>query len=337
MMKPPESAGGLAVATALTANLILALAKGLAFSWTGSASMLSESLHSVADCFNQVMLAVGIQVSRRTADAQHPYGYGRSRWAWAVVSAMGVLFIGAGVAVFNGVEHILHPQPLQGLGWAGAILGLAAVLEGGSFLVALRSVSQAARADGMGPMAYLRRGGQPAAVAVVVEDGTALIGVAIAGSALLLAHLTANPIYDALGSVMIGILLAMSAAFLVYRNLDLLAGRAVPPHTRDAIVTVLLADPVVVGLHDVKVLLIGPGKMRFKAEIELDGREIATRALPSFDEPQDPDDVLPAFGEVLVHEVGRQIDRLEASVRKQVPGVAHIDLEVHLPHRMETP
>ncbi len=326
-----------ALIAALSANLMLAVLKFFGFWMTGSGSLLAEALHSVADTFNQITLAIGLRESRREANAEHPYGYGPTRWAWAVVSAMGVLFIGAGISVYTGIERLFDPVPLGHLEWAWIALGVAFVLEGASLLTGLAAVRASARRDSVDVLTYLRTGSDPLGVAVVLEDGAAIAGVLIASLALGVSSITGNPVFDAIGSITIGALLATSAIFLVRRNIDLLSGRAPADAIRSRILEVVGEDPVVAGLHDVKMTMVGTDRVRFKAELAIDGAELARRFLADAEidwahvRESDVEEFLVEFSDHLVDELGAEIDRIEATIQRVVPQARHIDLEVHRP------
>lgn len=340
--KPSAPSGSsLAAGAALGANLALASAKLVAAALTGSAAMLSEALHSVGDSVSQISLLVGIRESERRPDRQHPYGYGRSRWVWALISAVGVLFVGAGASVFNGLDKLVTPEPLENLGWAIGVLGAAFLLEGISFLVAVRTVRRAARETGVSMATYMRTGADPVAVAVVLEDGAALVGVAIAAATLALAAMTGEARWDAAGSIAIGGLLATSAVFLVRRNIDLLTGRAIPDRVRAEIIRVLEQTPAVEEVMDVKTTVLGAESARFKAEVEVDGRAVARRWIAENAErfealrrALDVDEarlqrILGDFAGEVVDELGAEIDRIEARIRDIAPEIEHIDLEIH--------
>lgn len=332
----PPSESARAVAAALTANLLLALAKGTAFLLTGSASMLSEAVHSTADTANQVLLAIGIARSTRPADPQHPYGYGAARYVWSMLSASALFFIGCGATVWHGVTALMDPQPLTDLRLAFAVLAIAATLDGTSLLFALRAVWRSARDDGVSTWSYITRGDDPAAVHVLAEDSTALVGLLLAAGALGMYQLTGDPRYDAAGSVAIGLLMGVSAAFLIDRNRRLLLQRAAPEPQRARFLAVLRASPFVEEVTDVKATVLGPDAVRFKAEVEFDGHALAREHLATLDlaalrRRLDSREALERFlgdyADHIVERLGDEVDRLEGEVHRQVPETAHVDLE----------
>ncbi|RME27110.1 MAG: cation diffusion facilitator family transporter [Deltaproteobacteria bacterium] len=325
-----------AVHTAIAGNALVMLAKFAAFAATGSGAMLSEGIHSAADVMNQGLLAVGIRMSERDPDPDHPYGFGRARFAWALVSAVGIFFLGAGVTLYHGIHSLLHPDEVEGGGWALATLAVALVVEGGTLVVATRAVRHQAREAGMTLWRYTREGPDPMGVAVLLEDGAAVIGVLVAAIAVGLTMATGSPVWDALGSIIIGVLLGAVAVFLVRKNMDYLLGRAVRPELQQQVLAVLQQQPSVESVHDVKATVIGPDHIRFKAEVEFDGEELARRWLAEHDVDAlhaalaTPDDLrafLVEYGEHIVERLGDEIDRIEEEIRQQVPDAQHVDLE----------
>jgi zinc transporter 9 len=325
-----------AVYTALAADLTLAVAKLAAWALTGSASMLSETVHSFADSANQALLVVGMRRSQRAADAKHPYGYGRERFVWALISAVGILFIGCGATLAHGVRRLLEPHPVDHPQLAIAILLLSLVLEGISLATGLRAVGARARERGVSIPEALRSDGDTLAIAVVLEDSAAVLGATFALAALAATWLTGDPRFDAVGSIVIALLLGASATFLAHRNRSFLLGVSAPAPMRARLLAVLEAAPVVEEVKDVKVTVLGPDAIRFKAEVEFDGAEVAKAYLDELS----PDDLralrasdesahafLVHFADRLVDALGDAVDDLEDELRAEVPQARHVDLE----------
>lgn len=325
-----------AVVAALIVDVLVAVGKIAAFLVTGSVSLLAEALHSIVDVVNQGLLAVGIARSRRPADPEHPYGFGRSRYVWAMLSAAGVLFLGSGMALVQGAQQLLDPSPLEDLTWGFVMLGISGVAEGVSLTAGLLAVQRAARAQGVSWLRYVRRGDDPTAVAVIVEDGVAVLGVALAATAIALAQATGNPRWDGAGSVTIGLLLAAGAVFLIDRNRHLLLDPSPSPAELARVVAVLEESPAVERISDVKATRLGAGRVRFKAEVTFDGRALAARLLAdqdvaalfdSLERPGDLEALLVDFGDRVVGAVGDEVDRIEAALARSAPEVRHVDLE----------
>lgn len=325
-----------AVTIALLADLLLAAAKLTAFAFTGSASMLSEAVHSLADTANQALLAVGVVRSRRPPDPEHPYGYGAARYVWSLLAAAGVFFVGCGATVWHGMMKLVDPPELGQLPLAFGVLALALVVDGASFLVGLSAVRRLARAAGVPVWQYVTRGDDPSAVHVVTEDGVALLGIVIAASALGLSALTGSPTWDALGSIAIGLSMGAGAIFLIERNRRLLLGPAASTSQRTRFLEVLRRSPFVEQVKDVKSEVIGPEALRLKAEIEFDGRALARRYLEGQDmgelsqrlrEPAALEHFLVEFADEIVEDLGDEVDRLEEEIRREIPESRHVDLE----------
>lgn len=325
-----------AVGVALTVDVAIGAAKVVAFLLTGSTAVMAEALHSLADITNQSLLAVGIVSSRRKPDADYPYGFGRSRYIWALLSATGVLFVGAGVSVVRGAQQVWAPEPLEHITWGLIVLLASLLAEGVSLAVGLSAVRESARASEQSVWQYIRTGPDPMAVAVVLEDASAVIGAVLALASLGLAQLTGNATWDGVGSVCIGVLLGVSAVFLINRNRRLLLGPAPPSESVAKMVAILESDPVVARIHDVKVSQIGADAVRFKAEVTFDGRELARRFLAprdlqrtwsTLDGPRALERLLVEFGGQVTDAIGDEIDRLEKKLTEAAPEARHVDLE----------
>ncbi|KAJ9529803.1 hypothetical protein QJQ45_022205 [Haematococcus lacustris] len=264
---------------AITANVLICAAKVWVHLISGSSAMLAEAMHSAADVLNQVLLRVGVKQAIKAPTAQHPYGYMRDRFVWSLISAVGIFFLGAGASVLHGLHTLFEARVLEGEALSYAVLGVSALLEGYSLLVAVQHIRTGAAARGMPVLKYINSGVDPTTVAVLMEDGGAVAGLAIAAACTALAHATANPMWDAVGSILVGGLLGCIAMFLVQRNRDLLLGRSMSPGEMQAVLGHLKRDPVVAFVTDTKTEEIGPGVFRFKAEVAWNGDQLVERYL----------------------------------------------------------
>lgn len=325
-----------AVAVALTVDVAIAIAKTVAALLTGSIAIFSELVHSLADIVNQLLLVVGIVRSKRRPDARFPYGFGRSRYVWALLSAAGVLFVGSGVTLVRGAQQVWAPEPLEHLGWGFGILLLSFVAESISLGVGILAVRRAARRRGESIWGYLKEGPDPMGVAVVLEDISAVSGVALALAGIGLTELTGNAAWDGAASMMIGTLLGATAVFLIDRNRRFLLGPAPSPDAVARMVAVLEEDPIIDSIRDVKVSQLGVEELRFKAEISFNGHELTRRLLATrdldatwaaLDGPQALERLLVEFGDEVTEAVGEAIDRIEARLAEAVPEARHVDLE----------
>lgn len=325
-----------AVAVALITDIVLGVAKAVAFLLTGSTAIMAELLHSVADVTNQVLLAVGITQSRRKPDRQFHYGFGRSRYVWALLSATGVLFVGSGVSVVRGAQQLWAPEPLERIDWGLAILLASLAAESVSLGVGLSAVRRSARASRQSMWRYLRAGPDPMGVAVVLEDASAAVGILVAAGGLGLTRLTGNAAWDGAGSVAIGALLGVTAVFLIDRNRRFLLGLAPPSDRVERMVAVLREHPAILRIHDVKVSQLGAEEVRFKAEVTFDGRELARRILATrdldaawstLDGPATLERLLIDFGGEVTDAIGNEVDRIEQKLGEAAPEARHVDLE----------
>ncbi|KAK8917077.1 Metal tolerance protein C4 [Platanthera zijinensis] len=260
-----------AVTTALWCNFLVFSLKFGVWLATSSHVMLAEVVHSVADFANQALLAYGLNSSKRAPDALHPYGYSKERFVWSLISAVGIFCLGSGATIVNGIQNLSAPNHPENIQYAALVIGGSFILEGASLLVAVRAVKKGAAAEGMTVRDYVWRGHDPTSVAVMTEDSAAVTGLAIAGASLVAVHTTGNPIYDPIGSIVVGNLLGMVAVFLIQRNRHALIGRAIDDHDMERVLQYLKSDPVVDALYDCKSEVIGPGFFRFKAEIDFNG------------------------------------------------------------------
>ena len=320
----------------MVVDFVIGVAKVVAFLLTGSTSVMAEVLHSAADVTNQSLLAIGISRSRRGPDSDYPYGFGRSRYIWALLSATGVLFVGSGVSVVRGAQQLWAPEPLEHVAWGLIILFGSLIAEGVSLGFGISAVRESARRADQSWWQYMRTGPDPMAVAVVLEDASAVMGAGLALAGLGLAAITGNAAWDGAGSVGIGLLLGASAAFLINRNRRLLLGPAPPTESVARMVAVLEDSPVVARIQDVKVSQLGADAVRFKAEVTFDGSEVARRLLVDKDVdlawsalrgPEDLERLLVEFGGQITDAIGDEVDRLEEQLTEAVPEARHVDLE----------
>jgi cation diffusion facilitator family transporter len=216
-----------AIVAAFCANLAIAVAKLIGFLFTGAASMLAEAVHSGADTTNQGLLFLGGARARKTATAEHPFGYGRERYFWAFVVALVIFSLGSMFALFEGIEKVREPHELESAGVALAILLVAMGCEGYSLRTAVKESRHS-----KGPESwwnFIRRSKTPELPVVLLEDLGALVGLVLALVGLGLAEITGNPRFDAVGSIAIGLLLGAIAITLVVEMKSLLIGEAASP------------------------------------------------------------------------------------------------------------
>ncbi|EDV24370.1 uncharacterized protein TRIADDRAFT_25311 [Trichoplax adhaerens] len=314
--------------------------KLLAYIWTGSASMLSEGIHSLADVANQCLLLYGIFYSLRQPSPDHPYGFSRARYVYALISGVGIFCVGAGVNIYHGISLLMNPHQLESLLVAYSILAGSFVVEGATLMAAITQVRKNATETGLTFKEYVLKGRDPNVVAVLLEDGIAVAGVSLAGICLALASLTGNPLYDAAGSIAVGGMLGVMALFLIQRNGDALVGRSIPYNRLRQIVELIENDVMIRSIHDVKATELGADTVRFKAEINFDGREVTRSYANNIDleellvrvkeikTVEELNEFILHHGERIIDVLGVEVDRIEKNIKKASPEVRHVDLEI---------
>jgi cation diffusion facilitator family transporter len=257
-----------AVITALAANVAIAIAKLGAAAITGSSAILAESLHSLADSVNEVLLLVGASRSRRPADLRHPFGHARYRYVYAFVVSLTVFWVGGVLAVIEGVSHLAAREPLGDPRWAFAVLGLAAGIEGWSLLTTLRAARAAKGA--LSWWRLLRVTKAPEVIVVLLEDLGALLGICIAVIGLTLATVTGESAWDAVAAIAIGVLL-MTIGLLVNRETQsLLIGESAAVEVVAAIRLAIATTDGVEGVVDLRTIHVGPDDLVIAAGILVD-------------------------------------------------------------------
>nr|WP_042195541.1 cation diffusion facilitator family transporter [Kibdelosporangium sp. MJ126-NF4]CEL22076.1 Cation transporter [Kibdelosporangium sp. MJ126-NF4]CTQ92857.1 Cation transporter [Kibdelosporangium sp. MJ126-NF4] len=298
------SAGGgtKAIVAALVANAGIAVAKFVGFLITGSSSMLAESVHSVADTSNQGLLLLGQKTAKRKADIEHPFGYGRDRYFYSFIVALMLFTLGSAFALYEGIHKIQHPEPLSSPIVAVIILVVAIGLESYSFRTAIVE-SRLIKGDATW-WQFIRQSRTPELPVVLLEDAGALFGLVFALIGVGLATVTGDPVWDAVGTLMIGVLLGVIAVILIIEMKSLLIGEGATPRELDTIVDELAAGRIERVIH-IKTQYIGPDELLIAAKVSL------TSGLS-------------------VEEVAQAIDDAEHRVRDKIPAARLIYLEPDL-------
>jgi cation diffusion facilitator family transporter len=259
------------VVVALVANGLLAVAKSVAAALTGSASMVAEAAHSWSDTGNEVFLLLAERRGQRPRDESHPRGYGRSTYIWSLVAAFGLFSAGAVVSVWHGVTELFGEPGKAAFTANYIVLGLAFLFEGVSFVQASRQVKGKANRFGLEPLRFVARTSDAPLRAVFFEDSAALIGLVLAGTGIGLHQLTGHHEYDALGSIAVGLLLAVVAIFLMRRNMQYLLGEGDSADLRAAVLERILEHRDVDRVTYLHLEYVGPQRIFVVAAVDLTG------------------------------------------------------------------
>jgi len=296
--------GGLkAVVAALIANAGIAVSKFVAFAFTGSSSMLSEAIHSVADSGNQVLLLIGNKRARQPADAQHPFGYGRRRYVYGFIVAIVLFLVGGMFSLYEGIHKWQNPEPLNDWWIAVVVLLIAIGLEGYSFRTAFREANKSRGNRSL--LGFVRASRQPELPVILLEDAGALVGLMLALSGVSAAVITGDGRFDAVGAMGVGTLLIVIAIFLAIEMVEMLIGESALPEEVDAIRAALEGSDGVERVIHLRTMHVGPDELLVAAKIAIHhsdtGREIAA-----------------------------DIDNAEKALRAAVPAARYIFLEPDL-------
>jgi cation diffusion facilitator family transporter len=267
MASPAPS--NLAVFGAIAANVAIAVTKFIVASISGSSAMLSEAIHSTVDCFNGVLLLVGVRLSERPPTEEHPFGHGKELYFWSLIVAVLIFGLGGGISFYEGLQHIRRPVPMEDPFWNYVVLGFAFCFEGASFLLALR---QFVRQDQRGPFwRALHLSKDPTTYTVLAEDSAALVGLLFAGIGIFLSHQLRIPELDGVASILIGLLLAAVAMLLVREARSLLIGEGIRPETRREIRALALTQPGVMQVGEILSMYVGRAEVLVTLQITFAG------------------------------------------------------------------
>ena len=296
--------GGMrAVVVALFSNLGIAVSKFIAFAFTGSASMLSEAIHSVADSGNQILLIVGSKRSMKPADERHPFGYGRRRFVYGFVVAVVLFLVGGVFSLYEGLHKIQHPEEVNDAWIAFVVLGIAIVLEGLSFRTALIETNKSRGSRSL--PAFLKDARQPELPVILLEDAGALLGLVFALLGITMAVITGNGVWDGVGAVSVGLLLLVIAVFLAMELAAMLVGESALPEEVQAIREALESSPLVDRVIHLRTLHVGPDELLVGAKIAI--AECST-----------------------ARDIAAGIDAAERALRSAVPSARYVFIEPDL-------
>ncbi|MEU8885699.1 cation diffusion facilitator family transporter [Streptomyces hydrogenans] len=268
------SGGTKAIVAALAANLAIAAAKFVAFLFSGSSSMLAESVHSLADSGNQGLLLLGGKKAQREATPQHPFGYGRERYIYAFLVSIVLFSVGGMFAIYEGYEKIKHPHPIEAWYWPVGVLVFAIIAESFSFRTAIKESNQIR--GGLTWTQFVRRAKAPELPVVLLEDLGALVGLVLALGGVGLALLTGDGVWDGIGTLCIGVLLIVIAIVLALETKSLLLGEAAGLEDVGKIEAAVVDGESVTRLIHMRTLHLGPEELLVAAKVAVRHDETAT-------------------------------------------------------------
>ena len=330
------------VQRALAGNSVIALAKLAAAISSGSSAMMSEFVHSVVDCGNQTLLLVGLKSSGFAPDRAHPYGYGKAIYFWALVSALGTFFLGAGVSMTHSVGELIDPHMTTEVPWeVWGVLGMSFTVDGYVFWKTIQGVMASKRIDGAcKQMSFWKyattKVRDPATLAVLLEDGAACIGVLIAIGGIGLTQYTGMPVCDAVAGMGISALLGVMGLALVQVNHRFLIGQGLDKATRIDIERIILSRKSIDNIYSVQSQWTGPDTFSYKAEVDFDGTFLAAKLMPRYQQEffdakdtldRDLHVLLSWYAEDIMRAAEREIRHIEEEIRTKYPAAQYIELE----------
>ncbi|MCD9615900.1 cation diffusion facilitator family transporter [Chryseobacterium gleum] len=235
--------------SALAANLLIALTKFIAGSFTNSSSMISEGIHSTVDTANQLLILYGIKRSKKAPDQSHPFGYGKELYFWSFVVSILIFGLGGALSIYQGVAHIMEPEIMKDPFWNYIVLFLSLIFEGTSFIIAIKAFNQTR--NGMGWWDAIVKSKDPSSFLVVFEDGAAVAGLIIVMILMWFSHSMQIPELDGLASVIVGLLLVFVSFILARESRSLLMGEGIASETRDKITRLAEKDAAVVKVKNI--------------------------------------------------------------------------------------
>jgi cation diffusion facilitator family transporter len=273
------------VYAALAGNTAVAIAKFVAYGLSGSSAMFTEAIHSLVDSVDQILLLVGQHRGRKPPDPGHPLGHGMETYFWSMIVAVMVLLLGGVASLYQGVRHLLMPEPLTSPAISFGVLAAAACFEGASLLVGLKEYRRIIRGRDVSLWTFIRLSKDPSLYASLLEDSAALVGITIAAFGLTAATVFHIERADGAASIAIGVLLVGIAGVLANETRSLITGEAVAPPVLDEIRRLLDADRRLVHVHDIATLHLGPRSIlvaltvTFNSDLHLEALRDAVREL----------------------------------------------------------
>lgn len=329
-----KGSGTKVVMQAVVGNGFITIIKFAGYILTNSPSMLAEAVHSFADTLNQILLFIGIKQSKRKAGREYSTGMGSASYVWNLISAVGIFFLGFGITFYHGMHSLFDENhTLAPVSWiAIAILVISFAIEFYVLVGAYRAVK--IKKGNLSLVQFFRESDDPALLAVLLEDGVAVLGVLLALIAIIFGQVFQSTVFDSVIALIISMLLAFLAIALGIINGKLLIGRSATIDKEQDIHKFISSLDQVIKIESIKTKIIGAGLVRLSLEIELRGEAIIDQAsiandVKKLEQGEPPTRVLFKASERMVRLTGSHINDIEQKVRERFPSVALIDLEVH--------
>jgi zinc transporter 9 len=324
------------VIAALLGNTFVTITKAIIFFTTGSASMFAESVHSFADTLNQSLLFIGLKRSKKPADHIHGYGYGIERFFWSLISACGIFFIGSGITIYHSIDSLIHRGDVMHSfsSMTIGVLLLALVIEGTTLWFAIRELKKGEKFS----RAMLKEA-DPVLLAIIYEDGAAVLGVVIALVAQWLTYLTGDITYDAVGGIIVGLILGFLAIVLIMKNHQYIIGKPLPEEIKQEILELFEKDPCIEHIVEFKSVAVDIGKYRIFATVEWNGSPLYEEIYEAGDLKEEFDNIKDDFKEFaklifkttdrIPRLVGNHINTIEKNIIEKFPQIAYVDIEIN--------
>lgn len=330
--------GSKSVIAALFGNIFVTIIKTVVAISSGSASMFAESVHSFADTLNQSLLLIGLKRSKRPADLSRGYGYGIERFFWSLISACGILFIGAGVTIYHSIESLIHhsESSIHDFNYSSiVVLILALLVEGTTLYIAIRELKGKHKKLSK----KIFKDADPVTLAVVYEDGAAVLGVLVALASQVLLHFTGNNIYDSIGGIVVGLILGFLAIILIVKNHQYIIGKSLEEERTEEIIEFLMEDPCIENISEFKSVAVDINKYRIYTTVEWNGSPLYEEIYEAGDLKEEFDNIKDDFTEFtklmfkttdrIPRLVGNRIDEIEKRIREKFPEVVYVDIEIN--------
>lgn len=328
--------GKKSVIAALFGNTFVTIIKTIIFFTTGSASMFAESVHSFADTLNQSLLLIGLKRSKKPADHIRGYGYGIERFFWSLISACGIFFIGSGITIYHSIDSLVHRGTeiytfnIMSIG----VLVIALIIEGITLWLAFRELAKGRKFS-----QEIFKEADPVLLAIIYEDGAAVLGVLIALAAQWMTYITGNIIYDAIGGIIVGLILGFLAIILIIKNHQYIIGKPLSKEITEEIIELFEKDPCIEHIVEFKSVAVDIGRYRIFATVEWNGSPLYEEIYEAGDLKEEFDIIKDDFKEFaklmfkttdrIPRLVGNHINLIEKNIIDKFPQIAYVDIEIN--------